>query len=122
MRFFAKITIFPFTTLRCSYIIKWHSFYQGIIAMLKKIFSPRNIILLFLIAAFLVIIASQQPVLNEKRQQFAAAKADSQELVSRSEDLNVKKQLIHSESVEEEIARKNGYFYPDEYRIDYEED
>ena len=90
--------------------------------MLKKIFSPRNIILLFLIAAFLVIIASQQPVLNEKRQQFAAAKADSEELVSRSEDLNVKKQLIHSESVEEEIARKNGYFYPDEYRIDYEED
>ena len=90
--------------------------------MLKKIFSPRNIILAFLIVAFLAVLAGQQSVLNEKRAQYAAAKAESETLAREAAELDLKKQLINSETAEEERARKSGYIYPDEYLIDYGED
>ncbi len=87
--------------------------------MLKKIFSPRNILLVFLIAAFLVIIAGQQGVLNEKRAQYDAAVAEKERIESETEELEIIKELAHSESSEESRARDSGYVYPDEIVIDY---
>lgn len=88
--------------------------------MLKKIFSPRNIIFIVIIVAFLAVLASQQVLLEQKTQDNKAAHAEQQKLADLEEKIQISKALSGSESSDEQKARDSGYIYPGEIVFYYD--
>ncbi len=89
--------------------------------MLKKIFSPRNIVFVAIIAAFLAILASQQVLLEQKARDNKAAQEEQSRLSDLEEEIKISKELSGTESSDEQLARDSGYIYPGEIVFYYDD-
>lgn len=89
--------------------------------MAKRLINWKNIILVCIIAILVVLIIRQQSVLDEKRSEYEAEAETSASISKENEQQNLDKIMKGTASEEEDFARSEGYIYPDEKVIEYED-
>lgn len=102
-------------------VIIYENLVVGESAMLSKVFSLRNLLIMTLIIFVLIVILRQQPILDSKKSAYNEAKTNSNTISALSDAQSLKADMSGTASEEEDYVRSEGYIFQGEFVFDYQD-